>query len=197
MSIGLLSYGQTGNLFNVEKALLALNVDVLIIDKVEQVKEIDALIMPGVGSFSAVIKELQNRGLDSAIKDIKIPVLGICIGMQILGKTGFENEATTGLGIINSDVKLLNTNQVLPHLGFKKLSVIRDSPLLKNIEEASFYFMHSYAFEHADEVQAYCCYGDVKFPAVVQRNNFYGVQFHPEKSRDAGVQLIKNFLEII
>ena len=197
MKVGIVDYGHTGNLFNVKKALLHLKVNVLVIDSPEQLSEIDALVLPGVGAFASVMHQLQSTGLGAAIRQLQKPVLGICIGMQILAKAGFENQFTAGLDVFDCDVKKLKSKSVLPHLGFKHLSVVRGSVLLKDIEESSFYFMHSYGMDYTGEVQAYCSYGGSKFPAVVQKDNFYGVQFHPEKSRLAGIQLFKNFLSVI
>ncbi|QCI16938.1 imidazole glycerol phosphate synthase subunit HisH [Buchnera aphidicola (Aphis helianthi)] len=156
------------------------------------------LIIPGVGTASAVMNVLHKKNLINIIKNMKQPVLGICLGMQIFCKFSEECNGTNTIGILNncSTHLLKNLNLSLPHIGWNYITFNKIHPLFKNIQKKSrFYFVHSYIVPVNKYTLATSNYG-ISFSSVIQKNNFFGVQFHPEKSGDVGAQLLKNFLEI-
>ncbi|PPI88868.1 imidazole glycerol phosphate synthase subunit HisH [Candidatus Pantoea edessiphila] len=157
----------------------------------------DKLFLPGVGTAKTVMNNLNKNNLIDLIKSFKKPVLGICLGMQILGDYSSENGGINTLGLINRSISLMNTQHLtLPHTGWNKVVFEYDNYLFKKIKnESYFYFMHSYAMPLNINTIAQCYYGGF-FTAAVQKNNFFGVQFHPERSSKVGIQLLKNFLEI-
>lgn len=161
----------------------------------------DKLFLPGVGTAAEAMKNLEQRDLISTLQEIKQPLLGICLGMQLLGNTSQEgqkrNLPINTLGHISLDTrKIETTSEPLPHMGWNTVSSIGMHPLFKHIPDQSyFYFVHSYAMPVCAQTIAICNYS-APFTAAVQNHNYYGVQFHPERSSKAGSQLIKNFLEI-
>ncbi|XRX43183.1 MAG: imidazole glycerol phosphate synthase subunit HisH [Buchnera aphidicola (Tetraneura sorini)] len=158
----------------------------------------DRVIFPGIGTASSIMKNLNKFNLIKTIKKIKSPMLGICLGMQILSSFSMESHGIKMLGIIDSKVSLLKSNGlVLPHIGWNNVFIKNNHPLFKNIDNKSrFYFVHSYSFPVCQFTIASSFYGQ-KFSAAIQKDNFFGVQFHPEKSSFLGLQLLKNFLEIL
>ncbi len=158
----------------------------------------DKLFLPGVGTATAAMNNLEERELISLIKAIKKPVLGICLGMQLLGKLSQEGKTPiTCLGHINAGSHLLDTGALpLPHMGWNTVMVKNDHPLFAKIPaDSHFYFVHSFAMPVCDYTIGIAEYGQA-FSAAVQSDNYYGVQFHPERSSKVGAQLIKNFLEM-
>jgi len=160
------------------------------------------IFLPGVGSYSEVMKKLKKNIsielLKKKILDNKVFFLGICVGMQILSDFGYENETSKGLSIINGNVKKLNAKEILPHVGWNSLNFRNENKIFDGIsDKTDFYFTHSYSFELEDSSNeiAFTNYG-VKFSSVINRQNIFGTQFHPEKSQSAGIKLIKNFLEL-
>jgi len=196
--IGIVNYGVAGNIHSIKKAIEKAGGDVLIITSGEDFKIVDKIVIPGVGSFKDAMRELTNSDLLITLKEqIEIkPTLGICLGMQILATIGFEYGKTNGLGIINAEVKHILLDAKIPHMGFNSLEIITSNKLLQNIENEEFYFMHSFEFVNYTNITALTSYENHKFVSVVQRNNIYGVQFHPEKSREAGIKLFKNFINL-
>ncbi|BAH83317.1 imidazole glycerol phosphate synthase subunit HisH [Candidatus Ishikawella capsulata] len=156
----------------------------------------DKLIIPGVGTAQVAMQHLNQNNLIKLIKEFTKPILGICLGMQLLGMNSAENQGILTLGIINEPVFFMNAHGLsLPHMGWNKIIKSANTPLFYNIPDNSyFYFAHSYAMPLNTTTTAYCSYGQ-KFTAALQKNNFYGVQFHPERSGKLGIQLLKNFLE--
>lgn len=153
------------------------------------------VILPGVGSAQEGMKRLHAKGLVDCVRGLEQPVLGICLGMQLLFASSAEGD-TPSLGIIPGRVALLpeSPGVTVPHMGWNTLEVRKSSPLLKGIDDdARFYFVHSFAGPENEFTLAGCTHGTA-FAAVVQRGNFCGVQFHPERSGPAGAQLLKNFL---
>ena len=168
----------------------------------EVVLAADKLFLPGVGTASEAMKNLQERDLVSLVKQVEKPLLGICLGMQLLGKLSQEkgqkaDELVECLGLCDGEVRLLETGDLpLPHMGWNTVTAIPNHPLFKNIEEGEyFYFVHSFAMPVGNYTIARCDYGN-PFTAAVQSGNYYGVQFHPERSSKAGSKLIQNFLEL-
>ncbi|WP_276725430.1 imidazole glycerol phosphate synthase subunit HisH [Pantoea septica] len=157
----------------------------------------DKLFLPGVGTARAAMSQLEERDLVDLIKACTQPVLGICLGMQLLGSSSEENGGISTLGIIDAECGLIDTRGLpLPHMGWNQITAQAGNHLFRGIDEESyFYFVHSYAMPVNASTIAQCDYGQ-PFTAAVQKDNFFGVQFHPERSGKAGAQLLKNFLEM-
>ncbi|HCH01977.1 MAG TPA: imidazole glycerol phosphate synthase subunit HisH [Vibrio sp.] len=162
----------------------------------------DKLFLPGVGTASEAMKNLEERDLISLVKKVEKPLLGICLGMQLLGKLSEEKgqqgkSEVNCLGLCDGEVRLMDTGDLpLPHMGWNTVQPQDGHPLFKDIPADSyFYFVHSYAMQVGEYTIASCEYGK-PFTAAVQSGNYYGVQFHPERSSKAGAKLIQNFLEL-
>jgi len=157
----------------------------------------DKLFLPGVGTARAAMNQMEERDLVDLIKACTQPVLGICLGMQLLGSSSEENGGISTLGIIDAECGLMDTRGLpLPHMGWNQITAQAGNHLFRGIDEDSyFYFVHSYAMPVNASTIAQCDYGQ-PFTAAVQKDNFFGVQFHPERSGKAGAQLLKNFLEM-
>ncbi|MCZ4060757.1 imidazole glycerol phosphate synthase subunit HisH [Pantoea sp. LMR881] len=157
----------------------------------------DKLFLPGVGTAQAAMNQLEERDLIELVKACTQPVLGICLGMQLLGRGSDESGGISTLGIIDEPVSLMDTQGLpLPHMGWNQITAKAGNHLFRDIAEDSyFYFVHSYAMPVNACTIAQCHYG-LPFTAAVQKDNFFGVQFHPERSGKAGAQLLKNFLEM-
>jgi imidazole glycerol phosphate synthase glutamine amidotransferase subunit len=203
MKISLLDYG-AGNLPSVERALQRLGVETERISTSAGVAQASALILPGVGHYGALIRALDRDGLrESLIAAIErgVPFLGICLGLQALFQNSEEAPDLQGLEILPGSVRVLSGAVKLPHMGWDQLQAKAGSRLLEGIDSgAYFYFAHSYAVpyrgeEAALETRATCSYGG-GFVAVAERETIFGVQFHPEKSGDAGQRVLENFLRI-
>ncbi|MEG0615154.1 MAG: imidazole glycerol phosphate synthase subunit HisH [Oscillospiraceae bacterium] len=194
--IAIIDYG-AGNIFSVKNALDFIGLpNILTSDKAE-ISKADGIILPGVGAFPNAMKMLNNSGLTDLIKEEakKKPFLGICLGMQMLFEKGYEFSETDGLGLIQGSVEKMKSNSLrIPHIGWNKLDIANDCPLLKNIGENEYvYFVHSYKANcDIKNVSAYCDYGS-KVPALVFKDNIFGAQFHPEKSGKTGLKILKNF----
>jgi imidazole glycerol-phosphate synthase subunit HisH len=206
MKLAIIKYN-AGNIQSVLNALGRLGVQGEVTDDAEKIRSADKVIFPGVGEASSAMKSLQQNNLDKLIKDLKQPVFGICVGMQLLCQHSEEND-TECLGIIPVKVKRFPTSPFsisdgegqglrlkVPQMGWNTIYDLQ-SPLLKNITENSYiYNVHSYYAEVNEHTIARCNYG-IEYAAAVQKDNFYGVQFHTEKSAQIGDQIIKNFLEL-
>lgn len=162
----------------------------------------DKLFLPGVGTASEAMKNLEKRNLITLVKQVEKPLLGICLGMQLLGKLSEEqgqqtNQIVECLGICDGEVRLMETGDLpLPHMGWNTVQAVAGHPLFRGIEAGEyFYFVHSFAMPVGDYTIAQCDYGK-SFSAAIQCGHYYGVQFHPERSSKAGSMLIKNFLEL-
>ncbi|MCE0496255.1 imidazole glycerol phosphate synthase subunit HisH [Vibrio salinus] len=190
------------NVSSVRFAIQRLGYDVTISKDPEVVLSADKLFLPGVGTASEAMKNLKERNLIELVKKVDKPVLGICLGMQLLGTLSEEkgrkaNEIVDCLGLCDGEVRLMETGELpLPHMGWNTVSATAGNPLFRGIEEGEyFYFVHSFAMPVGDYTIAQCDYGN-PFTAAVQSGNYYGVQFHPERSSKAGAKLLKNFLEL-
>ncbi len=190
------------NVSSVKFAIQRLGYEVVISREPEIVLGADKLFLPGVGTATEAMRNLEQRGLIELVKQIKKPVLGICLGMQLLGKFSEEKahmstEQVPCLGLCDAEVRLMETGDLpLPHMGWNTLVASAGHPLFKDIEQGEyFYFVHSYAMPVGEYTIAECDYGNA-FTAAMQSGNFYGVQFHPERSSKAGSKLIQNFLEL-
>ncbi len=196
--IAIIDYG-AGNIFSVKNALDYIGAKSALTKEPDDIRNADALILPGVGAFPWAMKKLAESGLVDVIKEeaVKKPFLGICLGMQLLFEKSYEFEETEGLGFIKGNVKLMETGDMsLPHIGWNKLEINHDCELLQGVGEAYVYFVHSYAAECSpDAVSAYCDYAG-KRTALVNKGTIYGAQFHPEKSGEAGLNILRRFNQL-
>ncbi|MBB3323091.1 imidazole glycerol phosphate synthase subunit HisH [Atlantibacter hermannii] len=185
------------NLSSVKWAIQRLGYEPQVSRDADVVLRADKLFLPGVGTAQAAMDQLRERELIDLIKACTQPVLGICLGMQLLGSRSEENQGVETLGIIDQAVpKMTDFGLPLPHMGWNRVYPKAGNRLFNGIEDgAYFYFVHSYAMPVNASTIAQCNYGE-PFTAAVQKDNFYGVQFHPERSGAAGAQLLKNFLEM-
>lgn len=201
--LAVIDYG-AGNLRSVLHALNHLGVENLrLVHSPDELKGADKIILPGVGAFGAGMQQLHAQGLVQPLRDAiraGVPYLGICLGMQFLFETSDEMGDHEGLGVLPGRVTRFpeRDNLKVPHMGWNQLTPTRPSPLLKGIELDNYaYFVHSYYCvpANADDTLISVCYGD-DFCAGVQRDNVYGVQFHPEKSQKTGLRILTNFMEL-
>lgn len=203
--ITIIDYG-SGNINAIKNIYERLNIHFEFANTKEQIEKADHIILPGVGAFDETISTLQDKGfievLNKKVFDNKVPILGICVGMQMLAESS-EEGTLNGLGWINGKVKKFDKNIIpgkpkIPHLGWNSIEITRNCPLFNDIDPVvGFYFVHSYYYDCADEKNVICKtqYGNV-FHSAVNRDNIYGVQFHPEKSHDNGIQLLRNFANL-
>ncbi|MEM6801903.1 MAG: imidazole glycerol phosphate synthase subunit HisH [Bacteroidota bacterium] len=183
-----------GNVQSVMYALERLNVPYTLTDDENTIRNADKVIFPGVGEASSTMAYLKERGLDCLIPSLEQPVLGVCLGMQLMCRYSEERD-TDCLGIFDHEVKKFPDSSLkVPHMGWNALKNT-DSPLLEDIGELPYvYFVHSYYVEEGPFTISSCDYG-IPFSAAMQKNNFYATQFHPEKSGKLGAQILKNFIE--
>lgn len=195
MNLTIIKYN-AGNIQSVLNALERLGVQGHVTDDAEKIKSADKVIFPGVGEASTAMKSLKQNNLDTVIKDLQQPVLGICVGMQLLCEHSEEND-TKCLGIVPIRVKKFNSGHGLkvPQMGWNTIYDLK-SELFKNIDNESYiYNVHSYYAANSDYTIAKCKYG-IEYAAAIRKNNFYGVQFHTEKSAGIGDKIIQNFLKL-
>lgn len=201
--IAIINYG-VGNLFSLSSSLKAIGYDTVVTGDAETIKKADKLILPGVGAFEDAIKKLRDSGLDKIIyEEVSLgkPLIGICLGMQMLFERSFEYGVHQGLGLIKGEViPMENTipkDLKIPHIGWNYLKIKKSNPLLKYISDGDFvYFVHSFYADGCDDaVIATTEYGK-EMTAAVAKDNIYGCQFHPEKSGDIGLKILKAFCEM-
>ena len=195
--IAIVDYG-AGNIFSVKNALDYLGMESKLTDDPAEIEAADEVILPGVGAFPAAMKMLEAKGLVPVLKAEaqKKPLLGICLGMQMLLEKSYEFEECDGLGLIPGTVERIDApGLIIPHMGWNKLEMGIPCPLLQNLPEESYvYFVHSYAAKNCDKsLAAWVEYGG-KVPAMVYDGGYvFGAQFHPEKSGEVGLQILRNF----
>lgn len=182
-----------GNVSSVQNSLNRLNVESVVTDDFDLIRKADKVIFPGVGEASSTMKLLKEKGLDKLIPTLKQPVLGVCLGMQLMCKNNEEGN-TVGMGIFDIDVKKFPAKNIVPHMGWNTISDFK-SGIFSGIEENSdVYFVHSFYCELSENTTSVCDY-ILPFSASLQKDNFYAMQFHPEKSGDIGSRLLENFLK--
>ena len=196
----IVDYGR-GNLKSLQNALQRVDLDFKISSNKEEIREANSLIIPGVGAFKDAMEAMKAKELDKSIISFAKtgrPILGICLGMQLLYQKGYEHGVTEGLGLIKGNIELLKVSRKIPHMGWNCLNFKKDNPILKYITEKEYvYFVHSYyAVSSNEEVIASSDY-EIEIPAIVNSENIYGIQFHPEKSAEVGENILKAYKEII
>jgi imidazole glycerol phosphate synthase glutamine amidotransferase subunit len=199
MNVTVIDYG-AGNVTSVERALQRLGAASQRSSSPECIAKAEALLLPGVGHYAALIRALDERGLRAPLLDAiqrGVPFLGVCLGLQALYETSEEAPELRGLRLFPGAVRSLPATVKLPHMGWNQLKLTCSSRLLEGISaDAYFYFAHSYAATCSKgEAVALCNHG-VEFAAVIEKQNIFAVQFHPEKSADAGARLLQNFLRL-
>ena len=199
--IAIIDYGM-GNLHSVYNALQAIGAQAEITSDPEQLKQADGIILPGVGAFRDCMRNLEQSGLIDTIKseaEQGKPLLGICLGMQVLFEKGYEVEECAGLGLLQGEIRLMEDPDVkIPHIGWNSLDFPHEGRLFAGLKEQPYvYFVHSYYLKAKDPsiVKATTEYG-VTIHASVEKGNLFACQFHPEKSSTVGLQILKNFAEI-
>lgn len=191
MKIVIINYG-AGNIQSIKFAIQRLGFEAVLSNNAEEIRLADKVIFPGVGEASSAMKMLKSTGLDKIIPQLKQPVLGICLGMQLMCQHSEEGD-TTGLGIFDVDVKRFSNQVKVPQIGWNHISNLK-SGLFKGVKEEEFmYLVHSFYAEKCSEMIAETVY-DIPYASALKKDNFYGVQFHPEKSSNAGEKILENFL---
>ncbi|CAM1369565.1 Imidazole glycerol phosphate synthase subunit HisH [Tenacibaculum litopenaei] len=184
-----------GNIRSVKNAVTALGYDCIITDNPEELKAADKVIFPGVGEASSAMNYLQKRGLDTVLTSLTQPVLGICLGLQLLCDYSEEGEVAC-LGVFKTKTKRFPEGKKIPHMGWNNFTSLAAQPILESMNAVDdVYYVHSYYAEPCESTIAICDYG-IPFSSVMQRDNFYAMQFHPEKSAQVGRVLLQNFLEL-
>lgn len=199
--IGIIDYGM-GNLHSVKNALDFIGAESFVSDKVNELSEADGLILPGVGAFPDAMARLTETGLDAFIKEyVKTkPLIGICLGMQLLFDKSYEFRECEGLGLIGGEVvKIVEEGLKVPHMGWNELTIVNESPVAASLKTGDqVYFVHSFKAITKDraDLVAVTEYGS-EVTAMVAHGNVYGCQFHPEKSESVGLSILKSFWEMI
>ncbi|WP_425446402.1 imidazole glycerol phosphate synthase subunit HisH [Dethiothermospora halolimnae] len=197
--ITIIDYG-SGNLKSIKKALDYLKIDSIISNKVYDIDIAHGIILPGVGAFNDAMENLkQSKLIPTIIDNVNKgkPILGICLGMQLLYEKSFENGETQGLELLKGQVVKFKEDLIVPHMGWNKLNIKKKSKIDNYIKEDYVYFIHSYYVKSdGDEIIATTKYGK-EVPAIVGKENLFGMQFHPEKSGEAGLSLLRGFGELV
>jgi glutamine amidotransferase len=194
--IAIIDYGM-GNLRSVQKAFEFLGFEAVITDDVNVIEKADKVVLPGVGAFCDAIKTIREKGIDKVLEKVvqnKTPLLGICLGMQMMFDKSYENGEYEGLGLIPGEIVRLPETEKIPQIGWNNLNIKMRSPLFEGIgEEPYVYFVHSYYLEtKAPVVSATCFYGK-EIAVAAQKDNIFALQFHPEKSGNTGLRILENF----
>jgi len=200
MSIAIIDYG-VGNLRSVEKAFNSQGISAVVSSDEQTLRAADKLVLPGVGAFAACMRGLRERGFDELVVEAANagkPIIGLCVGLQMLFDEGHEFGVHRGLGLLPGRVVRFPEGVRVPHVGWNQVEIKRDHPVFRDLPDQSFfYFVHSYYVEPMDQA---CVLGETeyesRFAAICGRGSVVGVQFHPEKSQAAGLRLLKNFAEM-
>lgn len=191
-----------GNLKSVTNAFRRIGLETVVSRDHNVIRQAKGIVLPGVGTFLIAMENLKKYDLIDILNERKeagIPILGICLGMQILFEKGYEITETKGLGYLQGEVKFMKTDEKIPHMGWNELHICKQHPLLKYIRENDYvYFVHSYmAYTTPQQLISYCDYGDLQVSSVVAKDNVIGCQFHPEKSGEVGKKILLAFKEMI
>ena len=201
--IAIIDYG-VGNLFSLRSSFAAIGQDAVVTSDIEEIRRADRLILPGVGAFQDAAEKLRASGMDKAVKEETAkgkPLMGVCLGMQMLFKRSYEYGEHEGLGLLKGEIRpiaeRIPEGLKIPQMGWNALRIVKDSPLLKYTREGEYvYFVHSYSAVNCEEsLLAVTEYG-ADLTACVGKGNVFGCQFHPEKSSDVGLRILKAFCEI-
>ena len=201
--IAIMDYG-IGNLFSVKNALDSLGIENVITSNKDEILNADKIILPGVGAFEDAINTFKSYGFDEVIKEAikkNRPILGICVGMQMLFERDFEYGIHEGLGVLKGDIIRFDDvknglKYKIPHMGWNQIEVVDDNPILKGCDKKYVYFVHSYYCPKSDDASALTEYAGVKYVSAIRRGNVFATQFHPEKSGEVGLEILKNFGEL-
>lgn len=197
MRVAIIDYG-VGNLRSVEKAFAATGCEAIVTGDEGELRSAEKLVLPGVGAFGACMKALKERGFDRLVRERVregTPLLGVCVGMQMLFEESDEFGATVGLGFLKGKVRRFSDDLVVPHVGWNRIHQTRPHALFEGVADSSFcYFVHSFYCEPGDQtvIAGETEYG-TRYASIVAEKNICGVQFHPEKSQDVGLRMLKNF----
>jgi imidazole glycerol-phosphate synthase subunit HisH len=193
MKVVIIKYN-AGNVQSVNYALQRLNISATLTDDADEILSADKIIFPGVGAAAPAMNYLKEKNLNTLIKNIKQPFLGVCLGMQLLCNYSEEGD-TKCLGVFSQEVKKFTGKEKIPQMGWNNIYDLK-SPLFSGVEENAYmYFVHSYYVELSENTIAKTNYM-IEYSAALQKDNFYAVQFHPEKSSEAGEKILKNFIEL-
>jgi glutamine amidotransferase len=192
MNLVIIDYG-AGNIQSIKFAFQRLGIEAELSNDIETIKNADKVIFPGVGEASSAMEKLIQSGLNELIPNLEQPILGICLGMQLMCNYTEEGN-TKGLGIFDVDVVKFNSDVKVPQIGWNNIENLK-SPLFKNLDEDYIYLVHSFYAPKSLETIATSSYG-IEYSAALQKDNFYGTQFHPEKSGEYGNKILSNFLSI-
>lgn len=200
--IAIIDYG-VGNLFSLTSSFKAIGADVIVTNDIATIKAADKLVLPGVGAFRDAAKKLRESGMDKVIIEEVAkgkPLMGICLGMQLLFEKSYEYGEHEGLGLLQGDIKpfagTIDESLKIPHIGWNAIDVIPDCPIFKYVQKGDHvYFVHSFYAQLSSATAASAEYG-IDFTAAVAKDNIYGCQFHPEKSGEVGLNILRGFNEI-
>lgn len=197
MRVAILNYG-VGNLHSLRHGLERIGAQALVTSEPKEIERADALVLPGVGAFEEAIEQLSDK-VEAILASQDKPLLGICLGMQLLFERSEEGNSKRGLGLLSGEVVRLPRGLKVPHIGWDSVEVKRMHPIVRDVPSGSYmYFMHSYYVcpKNPDAIVATTNYG-LEFPSIVASGSVVGVQFHPEKSGRAGMQVLRNFVEMV
>lgn len=199
MKVAIIKYN-AGNIMSVDYALQRLGIVAIVTDDIDEIRKADRVIFPGVGEASTTMKYLKSRNLDKLLIDLKQPVLGICLGLQLMCRHSEEGN-TACIGIFNEEVKKFtphrreNSRIKVPHMGWNRNYNLKSKLFDGNMHDQYTYFVHSYYASTGSDTIALCDHG-ITFSSALHRDNFYATQFHPEKSSKTGSQILKNFIDL-
>ncbi len=196
MKIAIIDYG-VGNLKSVYKAFLSLGLEAVVTSDTKEILKADKVVLPGVGAFKDAMKELKERGLTEVIYETvekEKPFLGICLGMQLLFDKSYEYGEVEGLKLLRGEIVKLDVPLKVPHMGWNTLNFKKKEPLFTGLSDNSYvYFVHSYYLETTEDIVSSTTHYGKEIAVSVQKDNIFGAQFHPEKSGDIGLTMLKNF----